>query len=258
MVNRELFDFRNSAAASLVSLAFLLIFASSGECLAKRQWKPSLTGQLLANHMLNGLGQDGVFLGTFDLQPTLAVYFVSDGQPMQIRLRGAHDRLMVRLFDPDEKLTFWEFYRPKDVGDPTTIGSGEIARIPAEYRRGPAKLVPAKEMMLELSAQPGVHQLRIVSGEQGTKVSLAASREMPHGVCGQSDALKGWDRTIKELYFYVPPRSEKLEVLGKPGRFFDENNQPLTPEPGLELWTDEGHQQADLYPVHRTDVVWKL
>ena len=147
---------------------------------------------------------EGPALGPFRPAPAVVLYLVSDGKPCAITLsarlgaRPAADRLMVRQFDPDESLVAWRYHDPADSAPAAKAGD------------------PILEMRLTLPARAGVHQIRLTCGHNNVEATLSLERALPYGVLGQNGVLHPWGAGLREMFFYAPPRAERLLIAGGP------------------------------------------
>ena len=137
-------------------------------------------------------------LGPFVPKPALTVYVVGDGKPATARVTikrfppSLEDRIMFRVFDPEEKLIFKEHREP--------------------YSTTPD---PWLDQTVDLPAS-GVYQIRVTSGNSrsGSAVSsvgVTLSRSLHWGVSFQNGTYSGWLNQPDKLYAYVPPKTETFQ-----------------------------------------------
>jgi len=204
-------------------------------------------------------GDEAKYIGPFRPAPSLTVYFVSDGSPCKIRLLARRadttkgDRIMIRLFDTEERIISWEYVEPGENHNSWYPGGREIKGIPIDMPEKPAPGDLLLDRDLLLPAKDGIYQLRIVAGAEHTLIYLEMERPLPFCVSGQNGPLYGWDDNLTKAYLYIPKGEEKLWIMQKhetPVVVFDEMGKEL-----IECTKDKGKVTI---PIERTDVVWRL
>lgn len=197
---------------------------------------------------------DRVTLGPFLPQPALTVYLVHEGGPAAVRFklnrgeRAEGDRVMLRLFDPDERLAAWQYVEPGQVVDHYGPGDAEVWGVPL---RVPVEPTPGDLLMdhdLHLDAA-GVYQVRVTAGSMNSAVTLELPHAMRWGVSFQNGVYTGWPGQPDTLYAYVPPRAEVLQLAGGPVRVRNAAGDVI-----LETPADERKRHAVEVGEHR--VVW--
>lgn len=193
-------------------------------------------------------------------QPVATLYVVvPDDQPVQARLvinrcyRPEADRILVRAFDPQENLTFWQYSEPGNVKDTLGPGDMEIWGIPLQIPNKPADGDLLLDNQITLKGK-GVHQIRIVAGARNSAVTVELSRPLGWGVSFQNGNYSpfGVPQTLTSLYAFVPPHAEELTVLGGPVTVTDETGKALSSVEDIKS------QKAVTIPVTRTSVLWKF
>ncbi|MBM3882678.1 MAG: hypothetical protein FJ387_23640 [Verrucomicrobia bacterium] len=175
-----------------------------------------------------------VVLGPFAPQPAFTMYVVSDGGvgPAKVTIRRGvrpeRDRLMIRAFDQEERLSFWKY---------AEVGTAQ------REKPAPGELLAEFEVPL---VGNGVNQIRVTAGECNSLVAITLPRAMPYGVSFQNGTFSAWKGQPGELYAYVPPRAEELHVSGIKGplRVVDEG--------GVEL------PSTGKIVVGKTKSIWKF
>ncbi len=197
-----------------------------------------------------------VVLGPFAPQPSFTIYVVADGGAGSAKVairRGARpdgDRLMVRAFGPDERLSFWEY---AELGTPQaqTPGDVEINNIPLFV---PVKPVPG-DLLAEFEIPligNGVNQIRVTAGACNSLVSITLPRAMPYGVSFQNGTFSAWEGQPAELYAFVPPHAEELCVSKGPLRVADEGGAEL-----LSMVDDKSAQPGKIV-IGKAKSMWKF
>jgi hypothetical protein len=197
-----------------------------------------------------------VTLGAFRPSPALALYInVTDAATGRLTVRrGARregDRLMLRVFDPAEQLTFWQYLEPGQLKDTLGPGSGEIYGIPITI---PDTIFAPNDLLADMDVAllgTGVHQVRVTAGQNNSVVTVQLDRACDYGVSFQNGTAYPWDPALKAAYVYVPPHAEQLTVRATGVQIEDEAGKTLFPAPNA---TDP-RPDATL-PVTRTGVVW--
>lgn len=214
----------------------------------------------------SGFSADEASLGDFRPAPALTLYLPASQTQTDLRLafRRAQtqegDRLMVRLFNPDEKLAYWQYFEPGMILNQNAPGDGEIAGIPLDMTVKPKAGTLLAELDLKLNA-PGVWQLRVSSGSGNSIARILASQPLKYGVSFQNGTFSPWDKTLKEAYLYIPPHARKLILRGGPVQIFDENGKELTTPVNATTAPKEAYNYAAKpleIPVAQTGVVWKF
>ena len=133
-------------------------------------------------------------IGPFVPKPALTVYVVGDGKPATARVMIKRDpastegdRIMVRVFDPEEKLIFKKYIEP--------------------YSTTPD---PWLEQIVDLPAS-GVYQIRVTSGYSVSLVEVTLSRSLQWGVSFQNGTYSGWRNQPATLYACVPRSAETFQ-----------------------------------------------
>ncbi|MBN2641945.1 MAG: hypothetical protein JXR78_09840 [Victivallales bacterium] len=148
--------------------------------------------------------------------PALTVYYVNQEPNAVGRIsirRGSGrqgDRLMIRMFDPDEKLALWQYVEPGRVFNAGVMGEDEmkdiLTSIKPQTRPG--------DLMLDMKLQfprKGIYQIRVTAGESNSDVNI----ELPgkdYGISFQNGYFSSWKNQPENLYMYIPPRAEELVV----------------------------------------------
>ena len=176
----------------------------------------------------SSLSADTLKVGPFLPQPAATVYIVADGQPVTAKLSvkagksKEGERLLVRVFDPEENLSLWKYSEPGQARL-NTPGDREVEEIPALQM--PLAVKPGESILdLEIPLKgKGVNQLRVVAGAANSSSELALSRPLPYGVSFQNGDFSSWPGQPKTMYIYVPPHAEELNISGGPLLVRDES-----------------------------------
>ena len=148
--------------------------------------------------------------------PALTVYYVNQELDSVGRIsirRGRSrqgDRLMIRMFDPDEKLALWQYVEPGRVFNAEVMGENEIEGIaaPITLQTRPG------DLMLDMKLQfprKGIYQIRVTAGESNSDVNIELPGE-DYGISFQNGYFSAWENQPEKLYMYIPPRAEELVV----------------------------------------------
>ena len=198
-------------------------------------------------------------LGAFRPSPALSLYIVNPAPSARARLsvrrgpRREGDRLLIRAFDPEERLVFWQYLEPGQLKDTLGPGSGEIYGIPIAI---PDTLVAPNDLLADLDLAltgQGVHQVRVSAGQNNSVVTVRLDRACDYGVSFQNGTAYPWDQALEAAYVYVPPHAEQLTVRGEGVQLEDETGKVLFPPAGQT----EARQSVTV-PVAKTGVVWTV
>lgn len=198
---------------------------------------------------------DAMTVGPLAIQPAATIYVVVGDQPVDVRLtirrnyRAQGDRLTIRAFDPDEKITFWQFVKAGQLKDSLGPGDMEIYGIPIQI---PVKPQP-NELMYDatiLLKGKGVHQIRLASGTRNSVATLAFSQSCSYGIGFQNGWYTVWDKQIKRAYAYVPPHAQSLKIMGGPVTVSDDQ--------GKTLGTLGDVKSNQTIPVTKTNILWQF
>lgn len=191
-------------------------------------------------------------------QPAASIYIVVDNdQPVDARIvirRGSRpesDRVLIRAFDPDEKLTFWQYAEPGTVKDTSGYGDMEVWGIPLPIPSKPVAGDLIYDSQLVLRGK-GVHQVRIVSGVRNCVATLELSRPLAWGIGMQNGTYNPVDGQTTSMYAFVPPHAEELEIVGGPVTISNESGKKLASVNGSLS------DKSTLIPVTKTSVLWKF
>ena len=148
--------------------------------------------------------------------PALTVYYVNQkpdavGRISIRRGRGREgDRLMIRMFDPDEKLALWQYVEPGKVFNAEVLGEGEVDGIITSVtpQTSPGDLMLDMKLLFP---RKGIYQIRVTAGESNADVNI----ELPgddYGISFQNGYFSSWKNQPESLYMYIPPRAEELVI----------------------------------------------
>jgi hypothetical protein len=219
---------------------------------------------VLALNSLSGMEGDPALnsmkteiLGDFRPSPALSLYVIHAAETSQGRLtvrrgpRNEGDRLMIRVFDPEEKLTFRQYVEPGKLADTFGPGSGEIWGIPISI---PDTIVNSNDLLIDMDFQlkgQGIHQIRVTAGQINSSVSVALDHSCDFGVSFQNGTYYPWDKSLKTAYVFVPPHAESLEIRGEGVTVENETGKVVFPEPG-----ETNGKKLVTIPITKTGVVW--
>ena len=202
-------------------------------------------------------------LGPFALQPCLSLYLISDGAPargraivQQGRRNAARtNRVMLRMFDADERLTHWQYGQSNvdDVivhpQDPYVHG---LAPLPLDPDDSGGKVLIDGHFAL---VGKGVHQIRSACDQFFAPVTVALSRKMEWGVSFQNGDWTQWPGCPDTFWAYVPPRASELNLTFGNGRI------RVSGPGGRLLWDASAvgkKRVTKKISVGRTGVVWRV
>jgi hypothetical protein len=154
-----------------------------GKCLAT-----VLTIWLLG--FANGADAQEFKIGHFMPKPC-AILYLAVPRDMVARVhvhRGpssSGDRLMIRAFDPEENLSFWEYSEPGGPARMTVPGSGEITGIPLEIPMKPSPGDILLDVDIPLKGN-GVNQIRISACDGNCLVEVVIPETVPYGISFQN------------------------------------------------------------------------
>ncbi|MFH1970080.1 MAG: hypothetical protein ABIJ53_07145 [Verrucomicrobiota bacterium] len=194
-------------------------------------------------------------LGTINVAPSLVVYTPVDS-PVRARVivhppkgQDAHrERAIVRVFDPDEKLTHWQYQEPALEGPLYNPRDTRVLRLPEIPVEGKADVTTDATFGI---AGKGIHQIRIGAPAGGSSATIVFSRPVEYGVMFQNSSHTAWPGHPAKMYVYVPPKAEGLSVQGGPLRILDENGREIFVE--TETYQKAGMRRVE---VRKTEVVW--
>jgi hypothetical protein len=171
-------------------------------------------------------------VGPLAIDPAATLYIVVGDEPVDVRLtiqrnhRTEGDRLIVRAFDPDENITFWQFVKAGQVHDTLGPGDTEIYGIPVQIPVKPQPNELLYDATIPLKGK-GVHQIRLVAGARNSVATMTFSRPCPYGISFQNGWYTAWDAQLKRTYAYVPPHAQYLCLIGGPVTVSDEQGKQL-------------------------------
>jgi len=191
-------------------------------------------------------------VGPIPLRPAVALYVVCDGTPCEARIivrqgpRPTPERLMARVFTPDERLLFWRYVEYVPAKDQAGITSPGIELRDAAHPPTLGDLLLDETVRLNAA---GIYQIRLVGGAQNSTAEVILPRDLPYGISCQNGTYSPWDAKLSSLYAYVPPRAEELTVVEGPAVVRDAQGKELAQ-------LEPGKQQA--IPVTQTETVWRF
>jgi hypothetical protein len=202
-------------------------------------------------------------LGVFRPAPALSLYVVGDGQPCPTRLvvrrrfMDMGDRLMLRVFDPDEKLMLWQYLEPGRLADTEKAlgpyGPGGARLWGAAPIKVPEPIDQANDLLADANVtltRAGVHQIRVTAGSWNSGLAIAVPRPLPFGVSFQNGPYYPWDSSVAKTFVYIPPHAEYLKIQGEGVCVRDENGQQVFPG------SDYKPQAMVTVPIQKTRVIW--
>jgi hypothetical protein len=160
-------------------------------------------------------------VGPLAVDPAATIYVVVEDEPVNVRLainkgpRKEGDRIIVRAYDPDENLSFWQFVKPGQVRDALGPGDTEVYGIPLQIPVKPQPHELMYDTMLLLKGK-GVHQIRLVAGARNSVATLSFSKPVGYGISFQNGWYTPWDASLTKAYAYVPPHALSLTITGTP------------------------------------------
>ena len=163
-------------------------------------------------------------------RPAIAAYIVvSSPITAAVTVRhtdpGKDERVMLRVFDPDEKLVFWKY---------------------SETKKAPAQngVIIAEKISLSV---PGVYQVRISAGSFAAAADIGVPEGTPSGVSFQNGDFTAWDGMPAATFAFMPPHAESLSVNGGPLEILDGNGRTIF----------SGTQKGTI-PVAQEKTVWQF
>lgn len=186
-----------------------------------KYWLVSLLSLCLASTLFAQSANQPMTVGPLAVDPAAAIYVVVGDEPVNVRLtlnkghRKEGDRVIVRAYDPDENLTYWQFVKPGQVRDALGPGDMEVYGIPLQI---PVKPQP-HELMYDTTLilkGKGVHQIRLVAGARNTVATLQFPKPVGYGISFQNGWFTPWDANLTKAYAYVPPHAQSLTLTGTP------------------------------------------
>ncbi len=226
------------------------------------KWRPLLSGIfalfVAVSAMADTASGKEMELGPFRPSPAMSLYLVTEAETTGCRLtarrgwRQEGDRLMIRTFDQEERLSYWQYLEPGQMRDTLGPGSGEIWGIPISI---PDTIVAQGDLLADLDltfAGTGVHQLRVTAGSNNTTIDLDFDAPVRYGVSFQNGLFHPWDVQVEKMFIYIPPHAEVLSIRGEGVTVTDDKGQQLFPT------ATSGEQSTADLPIERTDVVWTL
>ncbi|MEA3402710.1 MAG: hypothetical protein U9R79_15835 [Armatimonadota bacterium] len=203
--------------------------------------------------VLAACGADAAAIGPIRPRPVTTLYLMADASAPRIRVAieaeadAAPPRVMLRAYDPDDRLTLWRYVEYAGAQTVASIEApeGVTLRAREEWDAEPATVL---EEELELAA-PGVHQVRVVGWTRGLQVRVELPDSVGWGWCAQNGDFLAWEGMPQALFAWVPPHAEQLRLQGGPLATRDDAGAALAelPEPG----------EATIR-VDRTEQLWRF
>jgi hypothetical protein len=216
-----------------------------------------LVGMSWANAKTAGLTEKVKRIGPLFPSPAMALYVVKDSDApttarLAVRQAGLKqgDRLMIRVFDPDEELIFWHYVEPGMMRETLQPGEDEIYGIPIAVPMTYKKHDLLYDADVPLNGRAGVYQIRVSAGAHNSAVTVDLPNSCDYGVSFQNGYFKPWGGMKRVLHAYVPPRAEVLELRGGPVKVYDSANK-------LVVDTTNTRQKATC-PVPAHKVIWRF
>jgi len=164
----------------------------------------------------------------------------AETQGLTMRLRGQsekdRDLITLRLFDPSDKLLLREHL---DRGGEENVAAEAVesdethapkVKASAQDSRWPAEVGVFRREL----TQPGIYEVRMVSGLKKTALQLESDSPMPSGVSFQNGFFSAWKPGLSKVWFYVPQNAMKLKIKGHGITLRDSQNQVLYPSTGTK------------------------
>jgi hypothetical protein len=163
-----------------------------------------------------------------------------EAQELTMRLRGQsekdRDLISLRLFDPSDRLLLREHL---DRGGEGNVASDAVesdethapkAKASAQDSRWPAEVGVFRRELTE----PGIYEVRMVSGLKKTALQLESDSPMPSGVSFQNGFFRSWKPGLSKVWFYVPQNAMKIKIKGRGITLRDSKDQVLYPSTGTK------------------------
>ncbi|MCS6276703.1 MAG: hypothetical protein H2171_05160 [Opitutus sp.] len=162
----------------------------------------------------------------------------ADPQQITMKLRGQskkdRDLISLRLFDPSDKLLLREHLDRGGEGPDDAVESDETPRpegkASAQDSRWPAEVGIFRRELI----QPGIYEVRMVSGLKKTVLQLESDFPMPSGVSFQNGFFSAWKPGLSKVWFYVPQNAMNLKIKGRGITLRDSKDQILYPSTGTK------------------------
>ncbi len=161
-------------------------------------------------------------------------------QQLTMKLRGQsekdRDMISLRLFDPSDTLLLREHLDRGGEGDVSAEGV-DSDETPAPKRKAPAQdpRWPAEVGVFRRElTDPGIYEVRMVSGLGKTALQLESDSPMPSGVSFQNGIFTAWKPGLSKVWFHVPDNAMKLKIKGRGITLRDSQNQILYPSTGTK------------------------
>lgn len=186
--------------------------------------------------------------------PALTVYALNRTENSKARLVVRHgkqaqgDRLMIRVFDPEENLVYWQYVEPGRMKEANLPGEGEVLGIPIQinYSYKPGDIMLDVDLPMK---QKGVFQIRISAGARNSSVELTLPPLSDYGISFQNGYWLPWDNQPEKMFFYIPPHAETLTIKGNAPEIKDQKGSmirpsakatmQIPPEDWRKIWTAE-------------------
>lgn len=202
-----------------------------------------------------------ITLGDFRPAPNTTLYIVKDSPATtQIHididvLKGRDqygDHVMIRAYDPDEKLFFREYFEAGDIIKEFQLGDAEIEGM------NPPQIdpLPDGETLKTLSiplGRPGVYQIRMMAGSRNSKFKVRASEPVHFGVSYQVGDFSAWNGSLKRAWAYIPPRTKQLSVKGRFVKICDADGNVL-----CDLTPANSRGKTQTLNIEKTGVLWQF
>lgn len=200
--------------------------------------------------------QSPMTVGPIAVDPAATLYVIVGDEPVDVRLvirrnhRAEGDRLTIRAFNPDEKLTYWQYVQAGKMRDALGPGDMEVYGIPIAI---PIKPQP-NELLFDTAIKldgKGVHQIRLAAGARNSVATLSFSSPVGYGISFQNGWFTSWDSNLKKSYVYVPPHAQKLKLSG--------GDVTVTDQAGKQLLQASGNNWQEM-PIteHKTLLTFNL
>ena len=159
-------------------------------------------------------------LGPFVVEPVVNLYIAVGEDPVSLRLKlmrrrhGAKgDRILIRVFDPNDGILDWQFVEPGWENTGPDGGAADVHGREVQRVHLPKEGELFLDKTITLSGKPGIYELRTVAGHHNSTMTIESARPLKFGVCSQNGSMHSWNDDLKELFFHVPKDVETLAFI---------------------------------------------
>jgi len=154
--------------------------------------------------------------GPYSLYTVMNYYVIVEKVPCKVTVTvdikdpNKGERLLMRVYDPDEEEIKWIYKDKDDYKYPSSKFMRFFNRIMGNK---PPNSISNITEEITLKDKAGIYEFRFYGGLHNSTVMLESDQKLEYGISWQSGALKSFSETPATMYVYIPRGLDSLTFL---------------------------------------------